>query len=131
MNQRLLTIVAMAAALIGCAARPDLHAKQAAFSATIPTCSGTDECTAKWEAAQLWVVRNAGWKIQTQSTVLIETYNAVNSSPRIAVQVVKEPMGGGKYRLIVKVWCDNIFGCQPDSWEAALNFNREIGAVTP
>lgn len=117
--------------LFGCATSPAMQAKQAEFRRTIPTCSGTEDCNAKWEAAQLWVVRNAGWKIQTQSTVLIETYNAVGSSPRIAVRVTKEPLAGEKYQFIVNVWCDNIFGCQPDSWDAALDFNRQISSVTP
>ena len=117
--------------LLGCATSPEMQARQAEVRRTIPTCLGAEDCNAKWEAAQLWVVRNAGWKIQTQSSVLIETYNAVGSSPRIAVQVTKEPLGGGKYQFLVKVWCDNIFGCQPNSWDAALDFNRQIGAATP
>jgi len=117
--------------LCACATSPEMLAKQAEVNRTIPTCASVEDCNAKWEAAQLWVVHNAGWKIQTQSSVLIETYNAVNSSPNIAVRVTKEPIGGGKYQLLVKVWCDNIFGCEPNSWDAALNFNQTIGGVTP
>ena len=116
--------------LCGCATSPKMEVKQAEVFRTIPTCSGAEDCNAKWEAAQLWVVHNAGWKIQTQLSVLIETYNAVGSSPRIAVRVTKEPLGGGKYKFIINVWCDNIFGCQPNSWDAALDFNRRISAVT-
>jgi len=128
---KLAAAVITTALLVGCATSPERQAKQAEFSRTIPTCSGTADCNAKWEAAQLWVVHNAGWKIQTQSSVLIETYNAVNSSSNIAVRVTKEPLGGGRYQLLVKVWCANIFGCHPDSWDAALKFNQEIGQVTP
>ena len=128
---RLAAAIITTSLLVGCATSPERQAKQAEFNSTIPTCSGTAGCNAKWEAAQLWVVHNAGWKIQTQSSVLIETYNAVNSSTNIAVRVTKEPLGGGRYQFLVKVWCDNIFGCHPDSWDAALNFNREIGRVTP
>lgn len=117
--------------LCACATSPEMLAKQAEANRTIPTCAGVEDCNAKWEAAQLWVVHNAGWKIQTQSSVLIETYNAINSSPNIAVRVTKEPIGGGKYQLLVKIWCDNMFGCQPNSWDAALDFNRTIGAITP
>lgn len=118
-------------ALCGCATPPEVQAKQSEFLRTIPTCTGVDDCNAKWDAAQLWIVHNAGWKIQTQSNVLIETYNPVESSPRIAVRVTKEPIGGGKYMLVVKVWCNNVFGCQPDAWDAAIDFNRHIASVTP
>ena len=128
---RLAVAIITISLLAGCATSPEMQAKQAELSRTIPTCSGAADCNAKWEAAQLWVVHNAGWKIQTQSNVLIETYNAVNGSTNIAVRVTKEPLGSGRYQLLVTVWCDNIFGCHPDSWDAALKFNREIGQVTP
>lgn len=128
--KRLLIIGATSTILFGCAASPELQATQSEFRRTIPTCSGTEDCNAKWEAAQLWVVKNSGWKIQTQSNVLIETYNATGSSPRIAVRVTKEPLGDGKYQFIVNVWCDNIFGCQPNAWDAALDFNRQIAGIS-
>lgn len=126
-------LFAFATFLAGCATNnsPERQAKLAELQRTIPTCIGVADCNAKWEAAQLWVVKNAGWKIQTQSSVLIETYNATNNSTNIAVQVTKEPMGGGKYQILVKVWCANMFGCHPDSLDAALNFNRTIALVTP
>jgi hypothetical protein len=114
----------------GCAAGPSPQVVQQ-FQNTIPTCSGDADCKAKWEAAQLWVVHNAGFKIQTATDVLIETYNATGGSPSIAARVTKEPLGGGRYRLVVFVTCDNMFGCVPDSWQAALNFNQVVGAATP
>jgi hypothetical protein len=119
--------------LVGCATSPERQAKQAEFRRTIPTCSGqTADCNAKWEAAQLWVVRNAGWKIQTQSSVLIETYNAVGSSTNGSRFVSrKSRLVAGDISFMVNVWCDNIFGCHPDSWGAALDFNRHIASVTP
>lgn len=126
-----ITTVIVTCLLSACASSPERQAKLAELQRTIPTCVGAEDCNAKWEAAQLWVVKNAGWKIQNQSNVLIETYNAINGSTSIAVRVTKEPMGGGKYKFLVKVWCDNVFGCHPDSLDAALRFNREIALVSP
>ena len=126
--------------LTGCATSSEIEAKRAEFKRTIPTCSGTKDCNAKWEAAQLWVVHNAGWKVQNQSSALIETYDAVNShrddrhsdrSTAISIRVTKEPLGQGRYQLLAYVWCDNSFGCTPDEWDAALAFNRAIGKVSP
>ncbi|MHB1174069.1 MAG: hypothetical protein ACYCZJ_02955 [Sulfuriferula sp.] len=132
-SMRNLMLSATLIALTGCATNqsPEMLAKQAEFNRTIPICTDEKDCNAKWEAAQLWVIHNAAFKIQTATNVLIETYNATDSTPSIAARVTKEPMGGGKYQFIVSVWCDNIFGCQPNSWDAALNFNRTVGAVTP
>jgi hypothetical protein len=117
----------------GCASAPspEIQAKRVQFESTIPICEGEADCKAKWEAAQLWVVHHAGFKIQTATDVLIETYNPGPSDATVAVRVTKEPLGGGKYKMLVFVWCNNIFGCVPNGWDAALNFNREIGAVKP
>jgi hypothetical protein len=125
-----LVLIVAAITLSACATSPEMLAKQAEVNRTVPICAGTEDCNAKWEAAQLWVVHNAAYKIQIQSNVLIETYNSTDSSPTIAVRVTKEPIGGGKYQFLVKVWCDNMFGCQPNSWDAELDFNHKVGAVS-
>lgn len=113
----------------GCASGAITQVNKAEFENTIPVCDGESDCKAKWEAAQLWIVHNAGFKLQTVTDVLLETFNPGPSDARIAVRVTKEPLGGSRYRLLVFVWCNNIFGCVPDGWTAALNFNREVGAA--
>ncbi|WP_296643152.1 hypothetical protein [Thiobacillus sp. 65-1402] len=128
-----LTAVLIAATLSGCAttADPQRQAVLNEINRTIPTCAGADDCNVKWEAAQLWVVHNARYKIQTATNVLIETYNPADSSPYLAARVTKEPLGGGKYRMLVTVWCDNWIGCIPDQYEKALDFNRTVAAAKP
>jgi len=46
-------------------------------------------------------------------TTQSKTYNATGGGPSIAVQATKDPMGGGKYKILVNVSCDNIFICVP------------------
>ena len=117
----------------GCATTPDpqRQAMMDEINRTIPTCAGAEDCNAKWEAAQLWIVRNADYKIQTATNVLIETYNPEPHSPSLAARVIKEPMGGGQYRLLVKTWCNNIYGCTKDIYAKALEFNKAVGSATP
>jgi hypothetical protein len=115
--------------ILGSAATQVQQPKIDEFQRTIPKCFTDKEYERKWAAAQSWVAAHAAYKIQTATNSLMETYNARNSSPGIAVQVVKEPIGDNGYRFLVRVWCDNIFGCRPDSWDAALDFNRTINAV--
>lgn len=118
--------------LAGCAATNAANqARRTAFESTIPTCTGDVDCKAKWEAAQLWVVKNSGYKLQIVTDVLLETYNATDYSTNLAVRVTKEPVGSGTYRLIVSTNCANIFGCTPNAWDAAIDFNRKISAVKP
>lgn len=131
MIKKLLVVVA-AISLVGCAAQKRANQQnQARFDQTIPICNDEKDCAAKWEAAQLWIIHNAGYKLQTTTSVLLETYNATGSSTSLAVRVTKEPLGGGKYKILVRTWCDNFLGCAPDSWGAALDFNQKISAVTP
>ena len=111
-----------------CASAPPPE-KVSQFRSTIPTCENADDCKAKWEAAQLWVVHNAAYKIQTATDVLIETYNSTDTG--IAVRVTKEPLGGGRYQILVTVGCGNPFGCAGNTWDLAINFNRTVGAATP
>lgn len=110
---------------------PELQAKRAELEATVPICVDEKDCKAKWEAAQIWIVRNAGFKLQITTDVILQTYNATGGSPFIAVQATKEPLGGGKYKILVSVSCDNMFGCVPNQWDAAIAFNRAVSSATP
>lgn len=119
--------------LPGCATPPS-PARQALieeFRQTVPTCRAQSECSAKWEAAQIFVARVAGYKVRTVTNVLIETAGPVGYSPSLAMQVVKEPIGGGGYRIRVEMNCANVFGCQPDILETAVAFNRYVNAAQP
>lgn len=110
---------------------PSKAEKKAHFEATIPVCFGQEDCQAKWEAAQLWVIHNAGYKIQTVTDVLIQTFSPGPYDARNAARVTKEPLGGGKYRIVVYLWCNNVFGCIPNGWDSAINFNLLVGATAP
>jgi hypothetical protein len=72
--------VLVTTALQGCAIAPtaEQQREQARFQQTIPTCRDDRDCKVKWEAAQLWIVHNASYKIQTATDVLLETYNSTD-----------------------------------------------------
>lgn len=131
---KLLKVFALASILFivwGCAASKAIQAKRDQFSTTIPTCSESD-CKQKWEAAQVWVAKNCGMKIQTISDSIIQTYNPPDNafdSLRLAAQVIKEPLGGGRYRIVITTYCKNMWGCHPDKWDAAINFNDYLNGL--
>lgn len=115
--------------ILGSATTQTRHPMADEFQRTIPKCFNDRECERKWAAAQAWVANRTAYKIQVATSSLIETYNPPSGSTSIAARVVKEPIGDNGYQFIVSVWCGNIFGCQPDSWAAAIDFNRTINAV--
>jgi len=125
----IIIISAIALFLQSCATSPERLAQMDEFNRTIPTCSTEQDCLVKWQAAQVWVTRNSGYRVQIANDVLIQTYGPSGESMALAMSVVKEPTGGSGYRIIVSTSCANIFGCRPNAWESALQFNREISAI--
>lgn len=129
-----LTLAAAAlVSLVGCAtpADPVRSAKLLEARESAPRCNGEKDCAAKWDAAQLWVVKNAGFKIQNATNVLIQTYFPTNSSVELGVEVTKEGEGGGVHVIRAKIWCDNWIGCSRDPLDALLDFNRKVSAAQP
>lgn len=118
-------------ALSGCATTADQAARKDEVIRTAPTCSGEADCSAKWETAQLWVAKHAAYKIQTVTNVLIQTYNPDATSTYLAAVAVKEPLGGGAYVIHVNLWCNNLFGCTPDRYEAMMAFNIAVANAKP
>jgi hypothetical protein len=123
--------VASALTLGGCAMDPARQAKLQEVRQTVPTCDGEKDCAAKWDAAQLWVAKNAGFKIQTVTGVLIQTFSPTSGDVQLGATIMKEPLGGGRFRLVARMGCANPFGCHPDPIDALLMFNREVAAAKP
>lgn len=124
--------LAVAALLAGCVspAQRQQHAQmQQELVQTIPTCSSERECELKWSAARQWILSNAGMKLQHVTNDFLETYNPPRDSSSLAARVVKEPLPQGGYRFLITTWCNNIFMCIPNQWQAALHFNRYVNAV--
>lgn len=124
-NSLLITLLFLA----GCANSYEQQAKVAQFNATIPQCETENQCRVMWEMAQIWVNNNSGYKIQMFTDSVIETFNSNNTD--LAVTVNKIPIGSGRYEFRVKTWCGNFLGCFPNSWDAAIDFNRSVSSVSP
>lgn len=86
-----LLVVIISALVGGCAIAPtaEQQARQAEVDRTVPVCTSAPDCSAKWDAAQLWIVHHASYKIQTATNVLIETFNPSNYDPGLAARVTK------------------------------------------
>jgi len=124
--KRLIVLFVLTLLLPGCA---EMMAKRQQnidqFRQTIPSCT-EETCKARWNAAQAWIVKNCGMKLQIVTDTVIETYNPPKNSLTLAARVLKEPIGNGEYKIIITTYCDNIFGCSPDALDAANDFNRYV-----
>lgn len=132
-KERIAALALLSACLIGCSSNPssaERAAAQAEIQRTTPTCHSDQECKLKWAAARNWILANSPMKLQHITDDYLETYNPPMNTPQIAVRVQKQPLDDGSgYTFPVTVWCDNMFGCVPNQWDAALNYNRTVNAV--
>jgi hypothetical protein len=114
------------------------------FAASRPTCDALVDCASKWQAAQLWIVQNAQFKLQIATDVVLETYSPWKGHPGLAARVTKQPLGGTKYQLVLELWCVNpnnvdladLLGgmgkfCLNHYPDFALDFNRQLGGAVP
>lgn len=79
-----------------------------------PECDSLN-CPDLWSKAQVWIVKHAMMKIQTATDTVIQTYNPVNNMPVYAFTILKEPIGGGRFRISMSLVCGNMFGCNIES----------------
>lgn len=106
---RLLPLV-VGVALTGCAMSPQNQALMSRWQQTKPVCSGKEECELKWAAARRWVQNNAGLRIQNYSDDFIQTYKSGDyADTSLGVEVTKEPLGGGQYQIVARMWINNAF----------------------
>lgn len=121
------------ALLVGCANLPPEQeaSLRSQISATVPVCATEQQCKVMWAAARTWILENAGYRLQHITDDFMETYHPVGSSTRIGVTVQKIPGPNGETVLQARMYCDNPFGCQPNTLLAMRNFqeyvNRAMG----
>ena len=78
-------------------------------------------------SARNWVITNCGMKIQNIADGYIETYGSTTTA--LACRVMGEPRGPDAWALVIKTTCGNMFGCVPDAWDAAFQFNQRVAAA--
>lgn len=104
-------------------------AKIALAQSIQPTCRSENECKLMWSAAKIWVQDNAAYKIKLLTDDHLETYSPTGGSSLIGAMVSKVPNKDGSYRLRANIWCDNMFGCNPDSADALIDLFRTVNAA--
>lgn len=112
--------------LAGCASRPDPDLIARANREVICTIGG--ECDAAWGRAVASVYDVCGFKVQTQTDLLIETFGPERFNPRLACRVNKVPLGDGRARILVVATCGTST-CYPDELVARAALTRDLLAA--
>jgi hypothetical protein len=126
MKLHLVLLLAGAGLIAGCAtprqASPGL---QAAAMAPL-YCEGAEECSRYWRRAQVWVTTNSRWKIQTVTDSVIVTFTPSQGEVTRGYQVTKEPLSQGREQIKIASACANMFGCNTDAHQVALEFKNFV-----
>ena len=89
-----------------------------------PRCSHPRQCEAMWVAARDWITESCGYKIQTVTDNLLETYNSTGVD--LACRVTKTPLPEAGYKFNASADCGNMFGCMPKPVVALQQFNDKL-----
>jgi hypothetical protein len=80
-------------------------------------CSGAQQCSELWRRTQYWISTNSGFKIQTATDVVIETYNPPAYSSRWGFAARKEPLSAGQERITILPSCGQAPICRETKGE--------------
>lgn len=119
-------LVAAAITLAGCATQPPPTAEERAAAEKPLICQGPEQCATYWQRATFYISTNSRFKIQTANENLIQTFTPTGGTTSPGYMVTREPLGGGAFRLWVKVACDNMFGCHPPMYQEVGRLKRYI-----
>jgi hypothetical protein len=63
-------------------------------------CEGS-ACGEYWAKAQVWISKHSGYKVQTQTESVIETFGPIYDIDPMTCgfSITKEPVGGGKFKI--------------------------------
>jgi uncharacterized protein YaiE (UPF0345 family) len=113
-------------ALFGCATQPTASPETLAVAKQPLICEGKEQCDLYWQRAQFYVNSHSRFKIQLANDSVIQTYSPTGGVTDLGYNISKEPLQGGNARLWVKAWCDNMFGCFPDTWSEIAKVKRYV-----
>lgn len=130
-----LSTLALAIALSGCgsyAAQQKEITDLAEARRQAPTCTAGADCNAKWDAAQIWIAKHAGFKLQTATSAVLQTFGPTQSIFNTAVTVTREPAGQDQYRIVANMACGSSTNiCGPSLSTSLRSFNEAVSAAKP
>lgn len=127
---KFLTAIVLICTITSCATPARVDPAKLAYAQSIqPVCRGERECELMWSAAKQWVEDNTAYRIKLLTSDHLETYGPSDGSPLLAASISKVPNKDGSYRLRAQLWCDNIFGCKPDSADALISLLKSVNAA--
>lgn len=109
--------------LSGCGQMPASGDPSASPASAEPVlCIDKAQCDVYWQRAQAWVANNSGYRLQTVTDTIIETYGPLAARTGLAFRITKVPDDKEGARIYALPVCGNAFGCSPTPADALIAF---------
>ena len=89
-------------------------------------CSSKEQCDRWWRAAQVWVVKNSGYKVQIATDAILQTYNASSGRAAYSVEVTRSPEENDVDLIEIEARCGWAGHCDPVYETFIADFKRFI-----
>jgi hypothetical protein len=124
------TFLVLVVFLTGCASQPEFIPPRVTEAANMPVvCSTKEECDAMWAKAQIFIVQNAGYKIQVATDYIIETYSS-RVSNGYSMRLIKTPLGEGKFQFNLSASCGDYPGICGNPIYLQARFRQDVMGVS-
>jgi hypothetical protein len=92
-------------------------------------CGSRDQCDRWWRTAQVWVVKNAGYKVQIATDGIVQTAGPDAGSPSWFMLVTRAPHADGGEAIDIELRCGTGATCAPAYDSVVADFKRAVRAT--
>ena len=89
-------------------------------------CGSREQCDRWWRTAQVWVVKNAGYKVQIATDAIVQTAGPDFGSTSWFFLVTRAPHADGGEAIEIEARCGNAASCAPAYETAIADFKRAV-----
>jgi hypothetical protein len=127
----LVLVMALVASLTACVTRtapPPIPPTAADVAdAKLPVrCGSRDQCDRWWRTAQVWVVKNAGYRVQIATDAIVQTAGPDSGSSSWFFLATRAPHADGGEAIELEARCGSAATCSPAYETAVADFKRAV-----
>ena len=89
-------------------------------------CGSREQCERWWRTAQVWVVKNAGYRVQIATDAIVQTAGPDSGSSSWFFLATRAPHGDGGEAIEIEARCGSGASCAPAYETAIADFKRAV-----
>lgn len=89
-------------------------------------CKSKEQCDRWWRTAQVWVMKNAGFKVQVATDAILQTFNATPGVAGYSVEISRAPEAAEGEVLEIEARCGWSGHCDRSHETFIADFKRTV-----